>query len=46
MRSSGGRYFEDFRVGQVFRHASPRTVTDGDVAFYRALTGSRFALQS
>lgn len=46
MKSSGGRYFEDFRVGQVFRHASPRTVTDGDVAFYRALTGSRFALQS
>lgn len=46
MRSSGGRYFEDFRVGQVFRHASPRTVTDGDVAFYRALTGNRFALQS
>ena len=46
MKSSGGRYFEDFRVGQVFRHASPRTVTDGDVAFYRALTASRFALQS
>lgn len=46
MKSSGGRFFEDFRVGQVFRHASPRTVTDGDVALYRALTGNRFALQS
>jgi len=46
MKSSVGRFFEDFRVGQVFRHACPRTVTDGDVAFYRAMTGSRFALQS
>ncbi len=46
MKGSVGRYFEDFRVGQVFRHAGPRTVTDGDVAVYRSLTGSRFALQS
>jgi 2-methylfumaryl-CoA hydratase len=41
-----GRHFEDFRVGETIRHATPRTVTAGDVAFYTALTGSRFAVQS
>ena len=40
------RYFEDFTVGQVIRHATPRTVTTGDQALYLALYGSRFALQS
>jgi hypothetical protein len=43
---SGGRFFEDFAVGQVIRHATPRTVTTGDVALYTALYGSRFAVQS
>ncbi len=41
-----GNYFEDFRVGQILRHATPRTVTAGDVALYTALYGSRFAVQS
>lgn len=41
-----GNFFEDFKVGQQIRHATPRTVTDGDVALYAALYGSRFALQS
>jgi len=41
-----GNFFEDFRIGQKFRHASPRTVTTGDVALYTALTGSRFAVNS
>eukprot|EP01037_Dinobryon_pediforme_P013674 gene13674-13790_t len=41
-----GYFFEDFRVGQVFRHATPRTVTVGDVSLYSALYGSRFAIQS
>jgi len=40
------RFFEDFTVGQVIRHATPRTVTTGDQALYLALYGSRFALQS
>ncbi len=39
-----GNYFEDFHVGQVFRHATPRTITDGDCALYIALTGSRHIL--
>ncbi|MTW17581.1 hypothetical protein GJ689_15355 [Rhodoplanes serenus] len=45
-KTSSGRYFEDFRIGDVIRHAVPRTVTDGDVALYTALYGPRFAVQS
>jgi 2-methylfumaryl-CoA hydratase len=42
----GGNFFEDFRVGREIVHATPRTVTAGDVAVYQGLFGSRFALQS
>ncbi len=45
-KSSSGNFLEDFSVGQVLDHATPRTVTAGDVALYTALYGSRFALQS
>jgi 2-methylfumaryl-CoA hydratase len=45
-KSDPGRFFEDFRVGQVLRHATPRSVTEADQALYIALTGSRFALHS
>src|ERR1700719_2042926 len=41
-----GNYFEDFRLGQVITHATPRTVTAGDVSLYTALYGPRFAVQS
>jgi len=41
-----GNFFEDFSLGQKIRHATPRTVTPGDVALYTALYGSRFAVQS
>src|SRR5713101_1955946 len=41
-----GNFFEDFALGQNIRHATPRTVTAGDVALYTALYGSRFAVQS
>jgi 2-methylfumaryl-CoA hydratase len=41
-----GNFFEDFSLGQKIRHATPRTVTAGDVALYTALYGSRFAVQS
>jgi 2-methylfumaryl-CoA hydratase len=41
-----GNFFEDFHIGQVFQHATPRTVTDGDSALYIALTGSRHLLPS
>jgi 2-methylfumaryl-CoA hydratase len=45
-KTNPGNFFEDFRVGQVIRHATPRTVTVGDAALYAALYGSRFAAQS
>lgn len=41
MRPLGGYFFEDYAVGQHFVHAVPRTITQGDVALYQALTGSR-----
>nr|WP_204602308.1 MaoC family dehydratase [Paremcibacter congregatus] len=41
-----GNYFEDFKMGQILRHATPRTITTGDVSLYSALYGMRFALQS
>ncbi|MEP4768738.1 MAG: MaoC family dehydratase [Roseibium sp.] len=45
-KTNRGNFFEDFQVGQVIRHATPRTVTSGDQALYTALYGSRFAVQS
>ncbi len=44
MKSNPGRFFEDFRVGEVIAHATPRTITQGDAALNIALTGSRYAL--
>jgi 2-methylfumaryl-CoA hydratase len=41
-----GNYFEDFTLGQEIVHATPRTVTVGDVSLFTALYGSRFAVQS
>ena len=41
-----GNFFEDFTIGQELIHATPRTVTFGDVAVYNGLFGSRFAVQS
>ncbi|HZC56845.1 MAG TPA: MaoC family dehydratase [Xanthobacteraceae bacterium] len=45
-KNSPGNFFEDFRIGEVIRHATPRTVTVGDVALYTGLFGARFAVQS
>jgi 2-methylfumaryl-CoA hydratase len=45
-KSRVGNYFEDFQVGQAIRHATPRTVTEGDIAVYQGLFGPRFALYS
>jgi 2-methylfumaryl-CoA hydratase len=45
-KTFAGNFFEDFRVGQVLRHATPRTVSEGDVALYTALYGPRFAINS
>ena len=46
VKTNPGNYFEDFRLGQVIRHATPRTVTEGDQSLYTALYGMRFAVQS
>ena len=45
-KTDQGRYFEDFSIGQVLAHATPRTITSGDVALYMGLYGPRFAIQS
>ena len=41
-----GNFFEDFRVGQEIRHATPRTLTEADAALNVGLYGSRFAINS
>src|SRR6202040_4208604 len=45
-KTGTGNFFEDFRIGQVIKHATPRTITVGDVALYNGLFGPRFAVQS
>src|SRR3974390_777179 len=45
-KTNPGSFFEDFAVGQVLQHATPRTLTSGDIAFYNSLYGPRFAVQS
>ena len=45
-KSSRGRYFEDFTIGETLVHATPRTVSEGDQALYTALYGARFAPQA
>lgn len=45
-KTSSGRFFEDYRVGETLVHATPRTVTVGDRALYHALYPTRFVLYS
>ena len=45
-KTNPGNFFEDFRIGQEIRHATPRTVTGGDVSLYIGLYGMRFAFNS
>ncbi len=42
--ASAGNFFEDFHLGQTFLHPTPRTVGEGEMALYLALTGSRHVL--
>ncbi|MEO0665990.1 MAG: MaoC family dehydratase, partial [Pseudomonadota bacterium] len=46
MKTNPGRFFEDYTVGQVIRHAVPRTVSGGERALYHALYPARHALYS
>lgn len=45
-KTSAGRFFEDYRVGDVIHHAVPRTVSGGERALYHALYPARHALYS
>ncbi len=45
-KTSSGRFFEDFELGQVIHHATPRTIGAGDRALVAALYPGRFALTS
>ncbi|HUR42841.1 MAG TPA: MaoC family dehydratase [Aestuariivirga sp.] len=45
-KTNPGNFFEDFSVGQVIRHATPRTVWRADMSLYIAIYGSRFAVPS
>lgn len=45
-KTNGGNFFEDFTIGDVIGHATPRTVTEGDRALYGSLYPTRFAVPS
>lgn len=45
-KTNGGRFFEDYRLGEVIHHAVPRTVSGGERALYHMLYPARHALQS
>ncbi|MDZ4309740.1 MAG: MaoC family dehydratase [Cypionkella sp.] len=46
VKTNAGRFFEDYRVGDVIVHAVPRTVKMGERALYHALYPARHALYS
>ena len=45
-KTNQGYFFEDYRIGQVIRHAVPRTVGQGERALYHMLYPARHALYS
>ena len=45
-KTDAGNFFEDLTVGRVLHHATPLTLTTGDASLYRALYGTRYAVQS
>ncbi len=45
-KTSAGRFFEDYRLGETIVHAVPRTVSGGERALYHALYPARHALAS
>ena len=46
MKTNAGRFFEDYRLGEVIVHAVPRTLSGGERALYHALYPARGALHS
>ncbi|TNJ47673.1 MaoC family dehydratase [Phaeobacter sp. B1627] len=45
-KTNAGRFFEDYSLGDVIRHAVPRTVSGGERALYHALYPARHAMYS
>ncbi|MGH1426220.1 MAG: MaoC family dehydratase, partial [Pseudooceanicola sp.] len=45
-KTNPGRFFEDYKVGEVIHHAVPRTISGGERALYHALYPARHALYS
>lgn len=45
-KTAAGRFFEDYRLGEVIDHAVPRTLSGGERALYHALYPARGALYS
>ncbi|MGJ8544419.1 MAG: MaoC family dehydratase [Sulfitobacter sp.] len=45
-KTNPGRFFEDYRMGEVIHHAVPRTVKMGERALYHMLYPARHALHS
>ncbi|MEM0946988.1 MAG: MaoC family dehydratase [Pseudomonadota bacterium] len=45
-KTSSGRFFEDYRLGERIVHAVPRTLSGGERALYHALYPARTALYS
>jgi 2-methylfumaryl-CoA hydratase len=46
MKTNPGRFFEDYRMGELIAHAVPRTVGVGERALYHALYPARGAVHS
>ena len=46
MKTNPGRFFEDYKLGEVIAHAVPRTLSGGERALYHALYPARPALYS
>ena len=45
-KTNPGRFFEDYRIGEIIPHAVPRTVSGGERALYHVLYPARHALHS
>jgi 2-methylfumaryl-CoA hydratase len=45
-KTNGGRFFEDYTLGEVIEHGVPRTLSEGERALYHALYPARHALSS
>lgn len=45
-KTNPGRFFEDYKLGDVIAHAVPRSVAEGERALYHALYPARHALYS